>query len=42
MSKWVWRMIGILMVLVLLMVLTQMKNTLVRVQQSRQQTAPRR
>ena len=42
MSKWVWRIIGILMLLVMLMVLTQMKNTLVRLQQTKQQTAPSR
>ncbi|HYC62623.1 MAG TPA: hypothetical protein VEK79_23935 [Thermoanaerobaculia bacterium] len=40
-GKWVWRIIGILMLLVMLMVLTQMKNTLVRLQQTQQKTAPR-
>ena len=40
MNKWVWRMIGILMLLVLFMVLTQMKNTLVRLQQTQQRVAP--
>ena len=42
MSKWVWRLIGILMLLVMLMVLTQMKNTLVRLQQTQQRTSPSR
>lgn len=42
MNRWVWRLIGALMLLVMLLVLTQMKNTLVRLQQTQQKTAPSR
>ena len=42
MSRWAMRILGIVMVLILFLVMFQMLNTLKRMAESQQQTAPAR